>query len=221
MDLSLNFGRFIAGALISALLAVGGVWFVVDLSLRGVESSIEVTNKRIDDLRVELVRHIDQRMELLEFKLTEEFQSTREAIKKAELLPKKTNEGGETPNMDPIRTASADIKVDIASVSPEEIVGSIFYWNGNDKQGKIDELLEKGDGTFDAFVVTLKSDDDQKRVAISPRYATLFKSSEDGSYYVLSSVSDKQISSVVEFDKASFNRRRNEMLISADTGSQN
>ncbi len=54
-------GRFITGCLVTAALSVGGVWFVVDLSLRGVESAIQVTNERVTE--------INRRIERLEDKL--------------------------------------------------------------------------------------------------------------------------------------------------------
>ncbi|WP_306121013.1 hypothetical protein [Roseitalea sp. MMSF_3504] len=59
MDLSLTFGRFLGGALISAALAVGGVWYVVDMSLRGVEVAIATTNQNIGNVQTSLKAKID------------------------------------------------------------------------------------------------------------------------------------------------------------------
>ena len=78
MDASLLFGRFLTGALISALLAVGGVWLVVDLSLRGVEGNIVTTNKRIDDLRSQ----IDRRFDELNDRLDRDFSATNDILRR-------------------------------------------------------------------------------------------------------------------------------------------
>lgn len=83
-----SFGRFITGALISAALAIGGVWFVVDVSLRGVESAIEVTNARLGSVETD-IRQLQGdlgalRTDLNEFQIEvlREFQTTRDAITK-------------------------------------------------------------------------------------------------------------------------------------------
>ena len=78
MDLSLSLGRFLTGALISALLAIGGVWFVVDVSLRGVEGNILRTNKRIDDVQTQ----IDRRFDELNRRLDRDFSATNEILRK-------------------------------------------------------------------------------------------------------------------------------------------
>lgn len=71
----LSFGKFITGALISAFIAIGGVWFVVDISLRGVEKSVDVTNQRITDLQSNISE--------LRSEVKEEFEKTRSAIERA------------------------------------------------------------------------------------------------------------------------------------------
>ncbi len=65
------------------MLAVGGVWFVVDMALRGVEGNIETTNIRIDDLRTD----INARLDRIEQQMLEQFRSTREDINKRAELP--------------------------------------------------------------------------------------------------------------------------------------
>lgn len=47
--------KFIVSAVVAAILGSGGVvWFVVDMSLRGMEQSVDVTNDRIGDLSDDL-----------------------------------------------------------------------------------------------------------------------------------------------------------------------
>jgi hypothetical protein len=84
MDMSLSFGRFIAGALISTLMAIGGVWFVVQQSIAGLQTAVETTNERIGDFRQDISR-LDERIENLRAEMRSEFDKTREAYKKASL----------------------------------------------------------------------------------------------------------------------------------------
>ena len=78
-------GKMLASAIVTALVSVAAIYFVVDMSLRGTETAIETTNKRIDDLRNELVSRIDLKFEALEMQLKNEFSQTRKEIKKAEI----------------------------------------------------------------------------------------------------------------------------------------
>ena len=84
MDVGFTFGRFLAGALISAALAVGGVWFVVDMSLRGMETAVEATNDRIGDVQSNLQQ---LRSEFTAFRadVKNEFDATRDAITRTTL----------------------------------------------------------------------------------------------------------------------------------------
>jgi hypothetical protein len=82
---SIFLGKLLASAVVTALVTMAGIYFVVDMSLRGTESAIETTNKRIDDLRNELTSRIDLKFEALEQQLKNEFSDTRREIKKAEL----------------------------------------------------------------------------------------------------------------------------------------
>ncbi|MDF1609860.1 hypothetical protein PZ897_16865 [Hoeflea sp. YIM 152468] len=93
MDIGMHFGKFLTGSLISALLAIGGVWFVVDLSLRGLESSIQVTNQRISSLEANLLNRIElseinlkDRLDSIKSNIDQQFNVTRGDIKKASIL---------------------------------------------------------------------------------------------------------------------------------------
>src|SRR5688572_975524 len=56
MELGLTLGRFFAGAILSILLAIGGVWTVVGLAVSGMTSAVEATNARIGDLDGRITR---------------------------------------------------------------------------------------------------------------------------------------------------------------------
>jgi hypothetical protein len=70
---------------IAALAIIGSVYFIVDMSLRGIEKSIEITNKRIDDLDRNLTNQFSVRTEALEKALRAEFTQTRELIRRGSL----------------------------------------------------------------------------------------------------------------------------------------
>lgn len=74
------------GAITSAVLVLGGVYFIVDNSLRGIESSIATMNERISDLDRSLGDRFDLSIRNLELRLTQEFEATRGEIKKASLI---------------------------------------------------------------------------------------------------------------------------------------
>jgi hypothetical protein len=84
------------GALVSSVAILGGVYFIVDNALRGLENSVDGVrsqivqqsaslNTRIDDLSRSLNEKIDLKFELLSQKLESEFSDTRKEIKKADL----------------------------------------------------------------------------------------------------------------------------------------
>jgi hypothetical protein len=84
------------GALASSAAVLGGVYFIVDNVLRGLENSVDGVrsqiqmqsaslNTRIDDLTRSLNEKIDLKFELLNQKLDGEFSDTRKEIKKADL----------------------------------------------------------------------------------------------------------------------------------------
>lgn len=62
MNVWIMLGRFLAGCAISALAAVGGMWFILDRSLQGVISSIDSTNQGMNRLN-DSVLASDQRLE--------------------------------------------------------------------------------------------------------------------------------------------------------------
>jgi hypothetical protein len=70
---------------IAALAIIGSVYFIVDMSLRGIEKSIEITNKRIDDLDRNLTNQFNVRIEALEKALRAEFIQTRDLIRRGSL----------------------------------------------------------------------------------------------------------------------------------------
>jgi hypothetical protein len=70
---------------LSALAIIGAVYFIVDMSLRGIEKSIDVTNKRIDDLDKNLSGQFNQKIDSLERILRIEFSQTREVIRRGAL----------------------------------------------------------------------------------------------------------------------------------------
>ncbi|WP_085043825.1 hypothetical protein [Ensifer aridi] len=84
MDLSLTFGRFIAGALISALLAIGGVWAVVQIAVSGVNTAVEATNARVGDIQARLTR-LEDKIDDLQREVIRGFHDTQEEMKKASL----------------------------------------------------------------------------------------------------------------------------------------
>jgi hypothetical protein len=73
------------GAIASAVMVLGGVYFIVDNSLRGIESSIATMNERISDLDRSLGDRFDLSIQNLELRLKQEFEATRGEIKKASL----------------------------------------------------------------------------------------------------------------------------------------
>jgi hypothetical protein len=77
---------------LSALGIIGSVYFIVDMSLRGIEKSIEITNKRIDDLDRNLVNQFNVKVESLEKILRSEFGQTRELIRRGSLEQRNLNE---------------------------------------------------------------------------------------------------------------------------------
>ena len=81
--MEMHLGKFITGALISAMVAIGGVWFVVDMALRGVEGNIATTNIRINDLRTDITSRLDR----IEQQMLEQFRSTRDEINRRAELP--------------------------------------------------------------------------------------------------------------------------------------
>jgi hypothetical protein len=83
------------GALVSSAAVLGGVYFIVDNALRGLENSVDGVrsqiemqsvslNTRIDDLSKSLNEKIDLKFELLSEKLDNQFSETRKEIKKAD-----------------------------------------------------------------------------------------------------------------------------------------
>jgi len=74
------------GAITSAVLVLGGVYFIVDNSLRGIESSMATMNERISDLDRSLGNRFDLSIQNLELRLKQEFEATRGEIKKASLI---------------------------------------------------------------------------------------------------------------------------------------
>jgi hypothetical protein len=62
------------------------------MSLRGIEKSIEITNKRIDDLDRNLVNQFNVKVESLEKILRSEFGQTRELIRRGSLEQRNLNE---------------------------------------------------------------------------------------------------------------------------------
>lgn len=84
------------GALVSSVAVLGGVYFIVDNALRGLENSVDGVrsqieqqsaslNTRIEDLSRSLNEKIDLKFELINQKLDSEFTETRKDIKKADL----------------------------------------------------------------------------------------------------------------------------------------
>jgi hypothetical protein len=76
----------------TAGLTVGAVYFVVDKALSGIQQSIDVTNKRIDDIRNELKvanEHtrevIGLRIDKMQSDLRNEFENTRNVIRRGSL----------------------------------------------------------------------------------------------------------------------------------------
>ena len=86
MALGLTLGRFVTGSLISAGIAIGGVWFVVDMSLRGMEKAIDTTNLSIQQLERAMAEKIESSIQILRADLKNEFRDTREAIEKASYI---------------------------------------------------------------------------------------------------------------------------------------
>jgi hypothetical protein len=87
--------RLGVGALVSSAVVLGGVYFIVDNALRGLENSVDGVrsqiemqsaslNTRIDDLSKSLNEKIDLKFELLSEKLDNQFSETRKEIKKAD-----------------------------------------------------------------------------------------------------------------------------------------
>lgn len=104
---------FAGKLLASALVTAGTVYFVVDMSLRGMESSIQTTNKRIDDLRNEINSTLDLKFANLELQIKNEFLETRKEINKAELSPSesiKTIKKLQGQNIEPVLTGSSSAK---------------------------------------------------------------------------------------------------------------
>jgi hypothetical protein len=101
VDIGLTLGRFFAGAIFTALIAIGGVWAVVQISVSGMQTAVETTNKRIDDLSGrlgeiktgidkvgEVVAEIDKRLAVIETKVDSGFRDTQSEIKKrADVIP--------------------------------------------------------------------------------------------------------------------------------------
>lgn len=84
--------RLAITAVATAGLTVGAVYFVVDKALSGIQQSIDVTNKRIDDIRNEIKaanEHtrelIGLRLDRMQSDLRNEFDSTRNVIRRGSL----------------------------------------------------------------------------------------------------------------------------------------
>jgi hypothetical protein len=116
--IAIFFGKMLATALVTAIISMAGVYFVVDMSQRGIETAIETTNKRIDDLRgdlgslkTDLVSRIDLKFEALQLQLKNEFDDTRREFKKAE-LDTGVKIAGALPEWRPVGFGTVDILLD-------------------------------------------------------------------------------------------------------------
>lgn len=95
MDIGFTFGRMLTGMLVTAALSIGGVWWVVEQSQSGMQTAIETTNKRIDDVLggigeiktdirgiASVSAAIDKRLAVVEAKIDAGFQDTRTEIRR-------------------------------------------------------------------------------------------------------------------------------------------
>lgn len=98
-------GRFVTGCLITALLSVGGVWLVVDLSLRGLETALGVTNQRIADVN-DRIKRVEDTLGVVERDIRQGFKE----MKQASLTPiENIYPLAANPNAARFRTASSDM----------------------------------------------------------------------------------------------------------------
>ncbi len=113
-------GKLLGSAAVTAVVSAATVYFVVDMSLRGMESSITTTNLRIDDLREDLTSTLDLKFKNLELQLKNEFSETRKEIKKAE-LETGIKIAGALPNWEPKDFGTFQLLLDPQASSLEAI----------------------------------------------------------------------------------------------------
>jgi hypothetical protein len=98
MTINFTMGRMIGGAITGAVLTtivnLGGVWVIVGMALSGMESSIQSTNSRIDDIRTTLAT-VDGRIFEIQGTLNRGFSDTRTEIRNSARLdsPWSINDG--------------------------------------------------------------------------------------------------------------------------------
>ena len=118
--LAIFLGKLLASTVVSAIVSAATVYFVVDMSLRGTESAIQTTNKRIDDLRGELTSIFELKFEALQLQIKDEFSQTRKEIKKAE-LDTGVKIAGALPNWEPVDFGSFQLFLDPKAASLQSI----------------------------------------------------------------------------------------------------
>lgn len=90
------FSRFVISSIVAVFTMLGGVWLIVEFSLRGLETAIGVTNQRIEDLdrnlnrRIEdldrnLTKLISSEMRILKLELQQDIVRTRGPTQRTEL----------------------------------------------------------------------------------------------------------------------------------------
>jgi hypothetical protein len=101
--------RVAATAALAASATIGGVYFVVDNSLRGLETSISVTNNRIDDLRSQLANA----QSVLTSALNQRFDSLQESIR---------NDGNQTRGLMKRSDASNDSRFSLINLDKGHVI---------------------------------------------------------------------------------------------------
>ena len=217
MDWSLSFGRFLGGALISALLAIGGVWFVVDMSLRGMESSVETTNKRIDDLRAEVISHIDLKMQNLELRLLQEFEITRSIIKRADAAPIIQDLAQNNIALTDQDSLNDMTVISLSGEEYRQFFGTAVLSQDGKAVGRARDVVADEQGSVEALIVELGSSDvgATKEVAVSALDQKLLKD-DFGNFFFYTDISLDQFAAAHEFDAVTYASNPDGMLLRSD-----
>jgi hypothetical protein len=168
-------GKMLATAVVTALVSMAGIYFVVDMSQRGIEAAIETTNKRIDDLRTDLVSRIDLKFEALQLQLKNEFSETRKEFKKAD-IETGVKIAGALPGWLPVDFGAFKLFLDpkaasLASISKSDPVFAI--WAENPQNAPELKSIEKnglmvqaqtGDGIASAVVKWVEASSDSDKL---------------------------------------------------------